>query len=138
MTAKVKQVLTIMILTGFIISIFTAPAYAHRMLVRPIEPGLVQVVYDDGTVSGRAQVTLYDENDEEIYQGNVNEEGYFEYDTSLGPVLIVADDGVGHRAQWTVGEEVEEEASMALKVTLTVSALVFVAAVFQYKNNKKK
>lgn len=135
MTKKLQQVIAITILLAISLLIFyETPAYAHRLLIRPIESGVVRIVYDDDTVVGKAEVIIYGENEIVLEQGQVDADGYYKYDKNLPIVLIVANDGLGHRARWTYGDEVKEELPILPKAVLTVAVLVFVAAFFHYRN----
>ncbi|MGF7186502.1 hypothetical protein GGQ84_002614 [Desulfitispora alkaliphila] len=115
---------------------FSEEAYAHRMLIRDMEPGIVKVIYDDGTIAKRAQVILYSGQDEELFKGNVSEEGIFNYDKTLQPSKAVADDGMGHRAEYDFSKGEVIETSNTPKAVLGVSMLVFIAAFFNYRNKK--
>ncbi|MCW3489422.1 hypothetical protein [Dethiobacter alkaliphilus] len=130
---KTFTIITIII----VLLLTTTSAYAHRMLIRPVEPGLIQVVFDDDTVAQTADVILYDEDRQVLGQGNVNAEGYFEYDTSLPVTRIEANDGVGHSASWLYGAELNEPEPMLPRVLLAVSAFIFIAAFFHYRSSQK-
>jgi hypothetical protein len=136
---KMQQVAAVVILAAVCgLILLEAPAYAHRMLIRPIEPGILRVVYDDGTIARRAEVVLYGADDRELVRGKVDQEGYFKYNQKLPIVLVVADDGLGHRATWKYGEKVKEELPMLAKAVLVMAFLVFAAAFFHYRESKKK
>lgn len=128
-----KRILIIM----SILLIIAVPVYAHKMSIEPVEDGIIKVQYDDGGISSRAEVTVYNSNDEEIEKGKLDEKGQFTYDTSKDAAYIVAEDGLGHKAEWKVGEEVKSDTggSKALKIGAVV--LVFAAIGFiSYKRKK--
>ncbi|MBS4021035.1 MAG: response regulator [Dethiobacter sp.] len=129
------QIFTVIIFVSIFLFL-QIPAFAHRMLIRPIEPGLIQVVFDDDTVAKGAQVTLYDEGEEQLVQGNSDGEGFFKYDSKLPVALAVADDRIGHRATWQPDQEIKEELPKLPVAVLTLSVFIFVAAFFHLRNTK--
>ncbi len=113
-----------------------APVSAHLMLIEPVEEGKVQVVFDDGSVARHAEVVVYDENEEEIDRGDVDDKGYFSYDPERAEQLV-ADDGFGHRAEYTVGEDVREALPRGPAVTAVLFGFAAIAGIFQYRVQKK-
>ncbi len=106
------------------------PVLAHLMLIETLEEGKVQVVYDDGTVARRAEVVVYNEQDEEISRGQVDTEGVFEY-SPVEAAVIVADDGLGHRAQYVVEEDQHQAAlPRGPTIALVLSGFGLIALVF--------
>lgn len=112
---------------------------AHRMIVELIEPGTIEVRYDDGTKSGMASVTAFDKEGAILFQEYVDEAGYVYYDATITVHQIIADDGIGHRATWS--DEIEKEQSdvpIIVRALLGVSILLCIAAFFYFRNDKEK
>jgi hypothetical protein len=135
-----KQIFTVTVLTLIILTALSASAFAHRMLIRPIKPGLIQIVFDDNTGAAGVEVIFYDEDNEEILQGTSDQDGNFAYEANLPVELVVVNDGVGHRATWIYGTEAKEELPLPLRVGLGLSIIAFIGVFFQLrsKNNRKK
>lgn len=126
------RILPLIIMLTMILSV---PVYAHRMIIQPIEAGVIEVKYADGSFSARTEVTVYDENDQIIEQGKLDEEGKFYYEEENNPSYIIADDGMGHMDTWEVGSEVKVEtmASKLLKIGLVLIGFLGVAFIFTKK-----
>ena len=115
---------------------FQGQAFAHRMLVEMIDHGLLLVKYDDGTSAGLAEISLYDEDSKRLLEGQTDTEGYFRFDPAMPVHSAVAEDGMGHRARWVVGQEENWWLSTPAwaRGLLGVSIFVFFAA---YTNNRR-
>lgn len=131
---KARSIIIIMIM----VLISSIPAYAHKMNIEPLENGIVKVHYDDGSFSSRTEVTVYNSNDEVIETGKLNQEGKYTYDTNQDISYIVADDGMGHRAEWKVGElvEVRGGGSKFIKIGIVVLVLGAIAGISYRKKAK--
>ncbi|WP_026674100.1 hypothetical protein [Alkalihalobacterium bogoriense] len=115
--------------------------YAHKMLIEPLEQGVVKVHYEDGSFSTRTVVSVYDEDEGLLEEGKLDEHGYFSYDNIDGAYLLVADDGIGHRVEWIVGEERETTIfteNKWLVVSVVLVLLIGIALLFQRKAFRKK
>ena len=126
------------VLTLFLIFLFSAPVSAHRMIVKPVEEGVVTVIYEGGRKARRAEVVVYSEKGEEIARGSMDENGHFHYPVDQGDVRIVAEDGIGHKAEWRSGDSYEEELPRGLTVTLVFLGFVIIALIFHYRIKKKE
>ncbi|UOE92477.1 hypothetical protein [Alkalihalobacillus sp. LMS39] len=114
--------------------------YAHKMLIEPTEQGVVKVHYEDGSFSARTVVSVYDKHETLLGEGKLDEHGYFSYDNIDGAYLLVADDGIGHRVEWIVGEERETTIfteNKWLVVSIVLIVLVGFASFFQRKALRK-
>lgn len=133
-----KRFIMVLMMAGVAMFILPAsPVFAHLMLIEPLEEGKVQVVYDDGTVARRAEVVVYNEQDEEISRGAVDTEGVFEFSPGEAAVIL-ADDGLGHRAQYVVGEEQHQAAlSRGPTIALVLSGFGLVALFFHRRVREK-
>lgn len=133
---KIKRHFLLLLVTLFLVQ--PDSVFAHRMLVEMVDVGVIQVRYDDGTRSGIAIVNAYDGHGESIFEETVNEDGIVYYDTSITVHQIVADDGMGHRATWTLDrDDVQPHTPVWMRALLGVSLLLFVASYFHYRKNKK-
>lgn len=120
-----------------IIILFVTPVSAHRMLIEEISEGVVKVGYEDGRFSRRTVVIVYDQQGEEIARGALDGEGLFYYDPA-DAVLIEADDGLGHRTELVLGEEIADELPRGLTIALVSVGFLLIAGFFQYRLVKRK
>lgn len=112
-------------------------AYAHAMFLKMEEPGVLKAEYDGGGFSPRTEITIYDEAGNELDKGLVDDEGKFYFDENLDVHRAVADDGMGHRAEYKKG--VEAKTIPKAPVVIGVFALVAVIfAVYKVYNRKGK
>lgn len=123
----------------FFIFISSTTVYAHKMLIVPVKEGVIQVVYGDESFSTRTVVSVYDQEGNEIDIGKLDSEGYFYYDEESAH-KFVADDGIGHRTEWTVGEEnvVKSDPHRWIIIGIVVTVLVGIAILFSYRAKRKK
>ena len=114
-------------------------ASAHRMIIEHSEKGIIQVRYDDGTSAGVAQVTAYDADGEILFEREADDNGTLEYEEELAVQQITADDGMGHRATWTKEDKASilEDIPLFVRAIFGVSILVFLAAIFFLRSDKK-
>lgn len=128
-----KVIFLILLLT----TILAAPVHAHRMIIQPIESGIIEVKYADGSFSRRTEVTVYDETDQILEQGKLDEDGRFYFDEANNPSYIIADDGMGHMDTWEVGSQVKIDSmtSKMVKIGLVIAGFLGVALFFS-KNKK--
>ncbi len=130
--AAIKSKPVFVLLLAFcIVLAFSTTAYAHRMIIQPREEGVIKVIYDDGSASSRrTEVVAYDRDNQEIKRDGLDREGFFSYPSET--YLIVADDGLGHRAEWVVGEETTE-LPRGITISVVVTGLVVIAVFFDYR-----
>ncbi len=132
-----KKYRSIILLLGVLAILLSAsPVFAHLMLIEPVEEGRVRVAFDDGSANRHAEVVVYDENENEIARGDVDGEGYFNYDPQEAE-LLVADDGFGHRAEYVAGEETQQALQRGPVVAGVLFGFAFIAGLFQYRIQKK-
>ena len=108
--------------------------YAHAMFLELEEPGVLKVEYDGGGFSPRTEVTIYDEDGEELGKGLVDEEGKFHFDKNLDVHSAVAEDGMGHRAEYKKGVETKTIS----KIPVVIGVFVIVGLIFTFYNRKGK
>ena len=133
---RLRKITTIL-LALFMAILFVTPVSAHRMLIEEISEGVVKVGYEDGRFSRRTVVVVYDKQGEEIARGELDGEGLFYY-APEDAVLIEADDGLGHRAELVLGEEIAEELPRGLTIALVSVGFLLIAGFFQYRLVKRK
>jgi nickel transport protein len=129
------------ILIAFLLLFLTlqpSPSFAHRLVIEPKEPGLIKVVYEDGSFSTRTVVIVYDRHGNEIERGTLNSDGYYFYDVAVAH-FFVADDSIGHRTEWTVGEEVVYKSDPHRWITAGVVSLILIsiAVFFSYRSRRR-
>ncbi|UNC93110.1 hypothetical protein [Candidatus Contubernalis alkaliaceticus] len=133
-----KRFLISFLLTTLMVFLLSAPVYAHRMIVEQVEEGIVKVIYDGGRIARRAEVVVYDDIGIEIAKGSLDENGHFQYPLDRGDVLVVADDGLGHRAEWKTGDSHGELLPRAVTIALVLLGFVAVAVFFNNRVKKKE
>ena len=133
MSRSFKRYLFPVIITLCLIFLLPSTVSAHRMIVEPVEEGIVKVIYDGGRIARRAEVVVYDEAGSEIARGGLDEKGHFYYPLDQGDVQVVADDGLGHRAEWKTGDSHGDGLSRAVTVILVLLGFVIIALVFHYR-----
>ena len=111
--------------------------FAHRMVIEELEAGLVKVGYDDGRFSRRTEIVVYDEKGTELQRGMIDASGQFSFSPEQA-ALIVADDGIGHRAEMALGAEVLEEKPRGLTVSLVFIAFLTLSGIFQYRVSSRQ
>ncbi|MBM4765261.1 hypothetical protein [Bacillus sp. B15-48] len=129
-----KKIVVFLLLFVFISS---TTVYAHKMLIAPIEEGVIQVVYEDGSFSTRTVVYVYDQEGNEVDQARLDSDGYFYYE-EIGHTFV-ADDGMGHRTEWTVGEEIviKSDPHRWIIIGIVVTVFVSIAIVSSYLAKRK-
>lgn len=76
---------------------------AHSMEIEPLEDQRVRVSYDGGGFSRRTAVTVLDDLGIVLEEGKLDAEGVYDYSHLNQAHKILADDGIGHRAEWVIG-----------------------------------
>lgn len=132
-----KPLFPLLVLLALLMGFLPSPALAHRMLIEPVEEGKIKVAYEDGRFSRRTEVFIYDNEGKEIYSGKLDAEGYFYYPQELDAVLIVADDGLGHRVEWRVGEAMGQYFPRSYTVFIVLTLFCFIAAIFHYRIKRR-
>lgn len=129
--AKNKRILFLLLAC---LALLPSVAYAHGMLLELEKPGVLRVEYDGGGFSPRTEVTIYDEDGVELDKGLVDEEGKFHFDESLEVHRAVAEDGMGHRAEYEKGIEV----TTIPKIPVVIGVFAVVGLIFIIQNKKDK
>lgn len=131
---KNLKLLSILLLVAVLMVGINTPTYAHKMIINPIEPGKVKIEYDGGNPATRSKVTAYNSEDEVVIEGDVDEEGIFEFDEKE-VAYLEADDGMGHKDTWEVGVEVDAAGGSKL---LKIGAVVVVLGAIAFFFTRKK
>lgn len=101
------------------------------------ESGVLRVEYEGGGFSPRTEITIYDENGNELAKGPVDEDGKFHFDENLNIHKAVADDGMGHRAEYVEGATAKSIPELPVIIGVFAIAGVFYY-IFSKKNKKTK
>ncbi len=137
MMSRLNRYLLFMLLVAAMVLVFASPGSACQMYVEPVEEGVVRVYLEGGRTPRTSEVVVYNESGEEIARGEIDENGYFHYPADQGNVHVVADDGMGHRAEWRTGDAPPGQGLPRLaKVALVVLGLLGVAALFNQRAKK--
>ncbi|MBP2027552.1 hypothetical protein J2Z35_001349 [Acetoanaerobium pronyense] len=110
-------------------------SFAHGMDLILEESGVLRVEYEGGGFSPRTEITIYDENGNELAKGPVDEDGKFHFDENLNIHKAVADDGMGHRAEYQEGATEKNISKLPVIIGVFAVAGIFVY-VFSNKNKK--
>lgn len=125
---------SILFILACLLLIPSTVAYGHGMFLKLEEPGVLRVEYDGGGFSPRTEVTIYDENGEELGKGLVDDEGKYHFDSSLDVHTAIAEDGMGHRAEYKKGVET----TTIPKGPVVIGVFIIVAIIFAVYNKKSK
>ncbi|QOY35043.1 hypothetical protein AWH56_020380 [Anaerobacillus isosaccharinicus] len=130
-----KKWIVLFSLLVFFFTFHPSSSFAHRLVIEPKEPGLIKVIYEDGSFSTRTIVVVYDGQGKEIERGTLDSKGYFHYDEQRG-FRFVAEDGIGHRTEWAVGEEVvyKSDPHRWISAGIVLLVLISVAVLFSYRS----
>lgn len=130
------SVAILLILSASLIFLPAQNVLAHAMLIEQVEKNVVRVVFDDGTANRHAEVVVFSESGEELGRGNVERDGTFKFPLEEG-MLVVAEDGFGHRAEYVAGTEVPTGLPRLPVVSLVLFGFIAIAGVFHYRVKKK-
>jgi len=108
--------------------------FAHGMFLKLKAPGVLKAEYDGGGFSPRTEIVIYDEAGNELGKGPVDENGEFHFDKNLKVHSAIANDGMGHQAEYKEG--VVEKSIPKLPVVIGV--FVVIGIVFMIYNKKSK
>ena len=137
MKSKLLKIFLFMMIFSLIL-LPCSPVSAHRMMIEPVEEGVIKVYYEGGQIARRAEVVVYDQNNREIARNGVDAEGYFQYPLDKGDVMLIADDGMGHRAEWKIGEGRADDLPRGPTVAIVLAGFCLIAGLFHYRVKKKE
>ncbi|MDW7649860.1 MAG: hypothetical protein SCK29_03220 [Bacillota bacterium] len=127
---------SIIVLMLFLLLSLPSGAHAHGMMIER-EADALSVYYDNGTPVSRAVVSLFDKNNTVLWEGKADEAGKVNLPVNTF-VKAVAEDGLGHRAEYLQGQIRQDEIPRPLAAALGVSFFIFIASVGNYLNKKKQ
>ncbi len=104
--------------------------------MEPVEAGTVKVHYEDGSFSQRTVVVVYDNEENQLFEDKLDEQGHFYYGDIEGAHLLVAEDGIGHRVEWEIGVVESNESVMNRWGTITVVVLLFIGIAWFFTKRK--
>ncbi|AKL97241.1 hypothetical protein CACET_c38130 [Clostridium aceticum] len=132
-----KQIKTFL-LVMVVFLLLSVPVYAHKMMIEPIESGIVRVIYADGSFSERTEVVAYNANNEEVFRGQLDTDGYFYYDENDSVAYLVADDGLGHMVTWNIGDPVATTSSRGkwLRIAAIIFVFIGISLVFHFRKKR--
>ncbi len=106
----------LMILTGT-----CTPAFAHKVTIFAyVEGGKVytESYYADGTRCKNSDITVFDRAGHKVLTGKTNEKGEFSFTPPCkGPLTIVLNASLGHRAETKLSEKDLQEGGVSVKIT---------------------
>jgi hypothetical protein len=97
------------------------------------------VYYEGGTSSKDINITLFDATGQVVFMKKVDEKGEFDYSRYSRVDSLIADDGMGHRVMWKVGEPVHNVTGNErwIRISLIASTLAAIGYAF-YERSKRK
>ncbi|MDT8861244.1 hypothetical protein N0O92_13460 [Alkalihalobacillus sp. MEB130] len=136
---KSSKTLVFVFCLSLMVVLIPDPVSAHRMIIEQTDSSTLHVRYDDGTNAQLATVTAYNENGMFLFEGKVDHNGYYKFDSEQTPHRFVADDGLGHRVVFIRdnNEQVLQAIPLWIRTFLGVSILLFIAALFKYRTRQK-
>jgi len=138
LTQQLRAAVTFFIFM-FLLSLLQGDAYAHAMVITQKEEGVLRVTYDRDIPARRAQVKLLGSQGEVLYEGLVDSDGLFFYDSQLQPQLAEAEDGLGHLVHYDFyGESFLTRFPLGLRYFLGLVILGSVALLFRRKQNEEE
>lgn len=129
-----KKINRLSLMMAIIMVLVPTIAFAHGLFLTLEEPGVLKAEYDGGGFSPRMEVVLFDSEGNEIERGPVNDEGKYEFDTSLDVARAEVDDGMGHKAEYKEGVE----SKSIPKLPVIIGVFVVVAVIYFVFSKKNK
>lgn len=129
---------------GFIFSLFLVffmqtAVFAHQMIIEPLPQQRIKVYYEGGTFSKDTTITLFDAAGQVVFMKKVDENGEFDYNRYSRVDSLIADDGMGHRVMWKVGEPVHNITGNERWIRIGLIACTLSAIGFAfYERSKRK
>lgn len=113
--------------------------FAHQMVIEPLPQQRIKVYYEGGTFSKDTNITLFDATGQVVFMKKVDEKGEFDYSRYSKVDSLIADDGMGHRVMWKVGEPIHNVTGNErwIRISLIASTLAAIGYAF-YERSKRK
>lgn len=129
---------------GFLLSLLLmffiqTAVFAHQMIIEPLPQQRIKVYYEGGTFSKDTNITLFDAAGQVVFMKKVDENGVFDYSRYSRVDSLIADDGMGHRVMWKVGEPVHNVTGNERWIRIGLIACTLSAVGFAfYERSKRK
>ncbi|MEW5921539.1 MAG: hypothetical protein AB1796_11465 [Bacillota bacterium] len=134
-----SKILFALITSILLINLAVPTVYAHRLLILSGEKaGSLQVLYEGGVPARRAVVTIYNELDNVLAEGPVDENGYFFFDPSLKVARVTANDGLGHLAGIDFSTVERRHLPLVSRVLLGLAILGVTGVVFSKASTRRR
>lgn len=123
----------------FLVFFVQTVVFAHQMVIEPLPQQRIKVYYEGGTSSKDINITLFDATGQVVFMKKVDEKGEFDYSRYSKVDSLIADDGMGHRVMWKVGEPVHNVTGNErwIRISLIASTLAAIGYAF-YERSKRK
>lgn len=129
---KKFKVLSSVLLVLFSLSLIMG----HGLNLEPITEGIIRITYSDDTIPTTMTVKEYDEEDNLIKQGELNEDGTYYYLEETH--RLEADDGMGHVIRWRVGEGRVSSGGYGKWITIIVVVIIFTVISTVFNKRRKQ
>lgn len=127
------------ILSLFFVFLMQTAVFAHQMIIEPLPQQRIKVYYEGGTFSKDTNITLFDATGQVVFMKKVDEKGEFDYSRYSRVDSLIADDGMGHRVMWKVGEPVHNVTGNERWIRMGLIACTLSAVGFAfYERSKRK
>lgn len=130
---------------GFMLSVVLvllmhATVLAHQMLIEPLPQERIRVRYEDGKFSKDTVITLFNATGQVVFIKQVDENGEFDYRRYPQATSLMADDGMGHRVIWEIGQPVQNVTGSErwIRIGLIVCTLSSLGFAFNERAKRKK
>ncbi|MCX7781650.1 MAG: hypothetical protein N2491_12220 [Negativicutes bacterium] len=115
-------------------------ALAHQIMIEPLPQKRIKVRYEDGKFSQDTTITLFNAAGQIIFMKKVDENGEFDYSRYSQAASLMADDGMGHRVIWKVGQPVDNVTGKEkwVRIGLIVCVLTAIGFAFYERTQRKR
>ncbi len=125
-------------LSLLLVFLIQTTVFAHQMIIEPLPQQRIKVSYEGGTSSKDINITLFDANGQVVFMKKVDENGEFDYSRYSKVDSLIADDGMGHRVMWKVGEPVHNVTGTERWIRIGLIACVMAAVGFAFYERAKR
>lgn len=129
-----------MMLSLLLVFLMQVTVFAHQMIIEPLPQQRIKVYYEGGTFSKDTTISLFDANGQVVFMKKVDQNGEFDYSKYSRVDSLIADDGMGHRVMWKVGEPVHNVTGSErwIRIGLIVCTLSAIGFAFYERAKRKK
>lgn len=127
-------------LSLLLVLLMQTAVFAHQMIIEPLPQQRIKVYYEGGTFSKDTNITLFDANGQVVFMKKIGENGEFDYSRYSRVDSLIADDGMGHRVMWKVGEPVHNVTGTErwIRIGLIACTLSAIGFAFYERAKRKK